>query len=89
MKVTRKNKDPNILSNFEVYKLLNELKSGSGTQGHSSNLATIVYETSHYLQDEPCSKQTASNIDRMLTYLDQFSCPVDKNGKTDDRQQCA
>ncbi|RZF37787.1 hypothetical protein LSTR_LSTR007149 [Laodelphax striatellus] len=81
MKVLRKNKDAHILSNFEVFKLLNELKTSSGTQGHSSNLATIVYETSHYLQDEPCGKQNAASIDKMLTHLDQFPVQLTKMEK--------
>ncbi|XP_060704034.1 DNA-directed RNA polymerase III subunit RPC9 [Hemiscyllium ocellatum] len=67
-------KDANaaMLSNYEVFKLLTDLKEQrkeSGNKKHSAgqqNLNTIMYETLKYLSKTPCKHQTPEIVTTFL-----------------------
>ncbi|XP_020369721.1 DNA-directed RNA polymerase III subunit RPC9 isoform X1 [Rhincodon typus] len=67
-------KDANaaMLSNYEVFKLLTDLKEQrkeSGNKKHSAgqqNLNTIMYETLKYLSKTPCKHQTPEIVTKFL-----------------------
>ncbi|KAG9265685.1 DNA-directed RNA polymerase III subunit RPC9 [Astyanax mexicanus] len=64
-----------MLSNFEVYQLLIELKEKRKEMvknKHSTgqqNLNTIMYETLKYLSKMPCSHQSPENVKDFLTAM--------------------
>ncbi|KAM4619988.1 DNA-directed RNA polymerase III subunit RPC9 [Polymixia lowei] len=70
-------KDSNaaMLSNFEVFKLLTDLKEqrkDSGKNKHSTgqqNLNTIMYETLKYLSKTPCSRQSQEIVNEFLSTM--------------------
>ncbi|XP_072301593.1 DNA-directed RNA polymerase III subunit RPC9 [Eucyclogobius newberryi] len=64
-----------MLSNFEIFKLLTDLKEqrkDSGKNKHSvgqQNLNTIMYETLKYLSKTPCSRQSPEIVKEFLTTM--------------------
>ncbi|KAM7148011.1 DNA-directed RNA polymerase III subunit RPC9 isoform 1-T1 [Molossus nigricans] len=70
-------KDANsaLLSNYEVFQLLTDLKEQrkeSGKNKHSSgqqNLNTITYETLKYISKTPCSHQSPEIVREFLTAM--------------------
>lgn len=61
-----------LLSNFEVYQLLQEARTQCKKQPkkeQKKNLATVVYETSKYLDSTPCKSQTVDCVQRFLMRL--------------------
>uniref|UniRef100_A0A4W5LLT3 DNA-directed RNA polymerase III subunit RPC9 n=1 Tax=Hucho hucho TaxID=62062 RepID=A0A4W5LLT3_9TELE len=64
-----------MLSNYEVYQLLTDLKQqrkDSGKNKHSAgqqNLNTIMYETLKYLSKTPCSRQNPETVKNFLTTM--------------------
>ncbi|XP_037324408.1 DNA-directed RNA polymerase III subunit RPC9 isoform X3 [Pungitius pungitius] len=64
-----------MLSNYEVFKLLTDLKEqrkDSGKNKHSAgqqNLNTIMYETLKYLSKTPSSRQTPEIVKEFLTAM--------------------
>ncbi|XKL67598.1 hypothetical protein PGB90_003089 [Kerria lacca] len=74
-----KNPQTAFLSNYEVLSLINEMKPTSFTVNQeASQFATIMYETSHYLQDFPCINQNPDKIHRLMTTLKDFPIPLTK-----------
>lgn len=68
-----KNNKAALLCNYEVLRLLNELKDqSSGPTQANSQLATILYETSHYLQDSVANTQDASYVQGIMEALRDF-----------------
>jgi len=64
-----------LLSNFEVHQLLQEARTLCKKQPkkqQKKNLATIVYETTKYLDSTPCKSQTSDNVQRLLTRLKEW-----------------
>nr|XP_020455365.1 DNA-directed RNA polymerase III subunit RPC9 [Monopterus albus] len=70
-----KNASAAMLSNFEVFKLLTDLKEqrkDSGRNKHSigqQNLNTIMYETLKYLSKTPCSRQSPEIVKEFLVTM--------------------
>ncbi|CAL1573161.1 unnamed protein product [Knipowitschia caucasica] len=70
-----KNANAAMLSNFEIFKLLTDLKEQrkeSGKNKHSigqQNLNTIMYETLKYLSQTPCSRQSPDIVKEFLTTM--------------------
>ncbi|XP_030294973.1 DNA-directed RNA polymerase III subunit RPC9 [Sparus aurata] len=70
-----KNANAAMLSNYEVFKLLTDLKEqrkDSGKNKHSAgqqNLNTIMYETLKYLSKMPCSRQSPDIVKDFLTTM--------------------
>uniref|UniRef100_A0A3Q2XQY1 DNA-directed RNA polymerase III subunit RPC9 n=1 Tax=Hippocampus comes TaxID=109280 RepID=A0A3Q2XQY1_HIPCM len=68
----RKNANAAMLSNYEVFQLLTDLKEekkDSGKGKHSTgqqNLNTIMYETLKYLSKTPCGRQSPEMVDAFL-----------------------
>ncbi|KAI1902851.1 hypothetical protein AGOR_G00020430 [Albula goreensis] len=70
-------KDANaaMLSNYEVFQLLTDLKEQrkeSGKSKHSAgqqNLNTVMYETLKYLSKMPCSHQTPETVKEFLNAM--------------------
>ncbi|KAM6907835.1 DNA-directed RNA polymerase III subunit RPC9 [Xenentodon cancila] len=64
-----------MLSNYEVFKLLTDLKEqrkDSGKSKHSNgqqDLNTIMYETLKYLSKMPCSRQSPEIVKEFLTIM--------------------
>ncbi|XP_045895850.1 DNA-directed RNA polymerase III subunit RPC9 isoform X2 [Micropterus dolomieu] len=64
-----------MLSNYEVFKLLTDLKEQrkeSGKNKHSTgqqNLNTIMYETLKHLSKAPCSRQSPEIVKDFLTTM--------------------
>ncbi|XP_065200621.1 uncharacterized protein LOC135831788 [Planococcus citri] len=74
-----KNPQAAILSNYEVLSLINDVKSANvPTTQEATQLATILYETSHYLQELPCNEQDESKINDMMNLLKDFKPPLTK-----------
>ncbi|XP_046995445.1 DNA-directed RNA polymerase III subunit RPC9 isoform X2 [Schistocerca americana] len=61
-----------ILSNYEVWILLQEIRGKKQHSNAFGQLATITYETTRYLQDTPCSQQTPEIIENFLRALEPF-----------------
>ncbi|KAF7663553.1 hypothetical protein LDENG_00207990 [Lucifuga dentata] len=70
-----KNANAAMLSNYEVFKLLTDLKEqrkDSGKTKHSTsqqNLNTIMYETLKYLSKMPCSRQSPEVVMEFLSTM--------------------
>uniref|UniRef100_A0A672ZSA0 DNA-directed RNA polymerase III subunit RPC9 n=1 Tax=Sphaeramia orbicularis TaxID=375764 RepID=A0A672ZSA0_9TELE len=70
-----KNANAAMLSNYEIFKLLTDLKEqrkDSGKNKHSAgqqNLNTIMYETLKYLSKTPCSRQSPEIVKEFLTTM--------------------
>ncbi|XP_076024413.1 DNA-directed RNA polymerase III subunit RPC9 [Genypterus blacodes] len=70
-----KNANAAMLSNYEVFKLLTDLKEQrkeSGKTKHSTsqqNLNTIMYETLKYLSKTPSSRQSPEILKQFLTTM--------------------
>ncbi|XP_029375331.1 DNA-directed RNA polymerase III subunit RPC9 isoform X3 [Echeneis naucrates] len=70
-----KNANAAMLSNYEVFKLLTDLKEkrkDSGRNKHSvgqQNLNTITYETLKHLSNTPCSRQSPEIVKEFLTTM--------------------
>ncbi|XP_077360941.1 DNA-directed RNA polymerase III subunit RPC9 [Festucalex cinctus] len=70
-----KNANAAMLSNYEVYQLLTDLKEqkkDSGKSKHSAgqqNLNTIMYETLKYLSNTPCSRQRPEMVQAFLSTM--------------------
>ncbi|XP_018903738.1 DNA-directed RNA polymerase III subunit RPC9 isoform X2 [Bemisia tabaci] len=80
MEVT--NSSAALLCNYEVLTYLNELKSKAQTaQEKNSHLATILYETSHYLTDSLNNAPRIANIPEFLTDLLSFPVALTKEEK--------
>ncbi|KAG9492606.1 hypothetical protein GDO78_000877 [Eleutherodactylus coqui] len=64
-----------LLSNFEVFQLLTDLKAQQrdGRKNKNSvgqqNLNTIMYETLKYLSNSPCQRQNPEMVKEFLTAL--------------------
>uniref|UniRef100_A0A3B3ZR81 DNA-directed RNA polymerase III subunit RPC9 n=1 Tax=Periophthalmus magnuspinnatus TaxID=409849 RepID=A0A3B3ZR81_9GOBI len=73
--ISRKNANAAMLSNYEIFKLLTDLKEqrkDSGKNKHSAgqqNLNTIMYETLKYLSKSPCSRQSPEIVKEFLTTM--------------------
>lgn len=71
----RKDANAAMLSNYEVFQLLTDLKEqrkASGKKTHSTgqqNLNTIMYETLKYLSKTPCSMQSPEVMKDFLTTM--------------------
>uniref|UniRef100_A0A8C7XGS4 DNA-directed RNA polymerase III subunit RPC9 n=1 Tax=Oryzias sinensis TaxID=183150 RepID=A0A8C7XGS4_9TELE len=71
----RKNANAAMLSNYEVFKLLTDLKEqrkDAGKSKHSlgqQDLNTIMYETLKYLSKTPCSRQSPEIVREFLTTM--------------------
>ncbi|XP_031712754.1 DNA-directed RNA polymerase III subunit RPC9 isoform X1 [Anarrhichthys ocellatus] len=67
----RKNANAAMLSNYEVFKLLTDLKEQRKDSGKSKqqNLNTITFETLKYLSKTPCSRQTPEIVKEFLTTM--------------------
>ncbi|XP_007894813.1 DNA-directed RNA polymerase III subunit RPC9 [Callorhinchus milii] len=67
-----KDANASMLSNYEVFKLLTDLKEQrkeSGSKKHSTgqqNLNTIMYETLKYLSKTPCGHQSPEILNEFL-----------------------
>ncbi|KAM9781365.1 DNA-directed RNA polymerase III subunit RPC9 [Syngnathus typhle] len=70
-----KNANAAMLSNYEVFQLLTDLKQekkDSGKSKHSAgqqNLNTIMYETLKYLSQTPCSRQHPEMLKAFLSTM--------------------
>ncbi|KAK3736317.1 hypothetical protein QZH41_020779 [Actinostola sp. cb2023] len=67
-----------MLSNYEVYKLLQEAEKKTTSKSksikkHQVNLATISYEARKYLEKTPCKYQNAQVIEDFLKALAPFN----------------
>jgi len=66
-----------VLSNFEVFSLLNDIQQGTNDQKKPNkflqNLATISYETIKYLEKTPCNLQNSEVIGKFMTALKPFN----------------
>lgn len=59
-----------LLSNYEVFSILKDAKQ---SKKHShQNVATIVYETSTYLDKTPCAQQSEECVKKFLEALREF-----------------
>ncbi|XP_061658563.1 DNA-directed RNA polymerase III subunit RPC9 [Syngnathoides biaculeatus] len=70
-----KNANAAMLSNYEVFQLLTDLKEQkkeSGRSKHSAgqqNLNTVMYETLKYLSKTPCSRQSPEMVKVFLSTM--------------------
>uniref|UniRef100_A0A1B6L291 DNA-directed RNA polymerase III subunit RPC9 n=1 Tax=Graphocephala atropunctata TaxID=36148 RepID=A0A1B6L291_9HEMI len=78
-----KNINAASLCNHEVLHLLNILKEEPQEQNAppNSHLATIYYETSHFLQDGGFGDQTSGMVSNMLLALKEFPVALTKEEK--------
>lgn len=60
-----------MLSNYEVFTHLQKIKESK--KKHRGQLATITYETLHYLEETPCKDQTPQSISECLKALEPFN----------------
>lgn len=62
-----------FLSNYEVMQILQQLKDATQKKHkRESSLATVTYETVHYLQDTECKNQSAECIQKFLIAMKSF-----------------
>ncbi|XP_045157076.1 DNA-directed RNA polymerase III subunit RPC9-like [Mercenaria mercenaria] len=68
-----KNDKSAMLSNYEVLNLLSDMHKGQSKQSKlQTNLATISYEITHYLENSACSKQSPELLANFIKALDRF-----------------
>ncbi|XP_060557248.1 DNA-directed RNA polymerase III subunit RPC9-like [Ruditapes philippinarum] len=68
-----KNEKAAMLSNYEVLNLLNDMHKGQSKQSKlQTNLATISYEITHYLEQSACSQQSPEIIANFMKALESF-----------------
>ncbi|XP_053389810.1 DNA-directed RNA polymerase III subunit RPC9-like [Mercenaria mercenaria] len=68
-----KNDKSAMLSNYEVLNLLSDMHKGQSKQSKlQTNLATISYEITHYLENSACSKQSPELVANFIKTLDRF-----------------
>ncbi|EEB14701.1 conserved hypothetical protein [Pediculus humanus corporis] len=74
--------NPNALqlSNFEVFNLLRQIK-GQHKKNSQSQLATITYETTKYLEDKPCASQSEESVQQYLKAFLEHQIPLSKAEK--------
>ncbi|CAH1645859.1 unnamed protein product [Spodoptera littoralis] len=59
-----------FLCNYEVMQILQQLKDSTQKKHkREGSLATVTYETVHYLQDTDCKKQNPASIKKFLDGL--------------------
>lgn len=76
-----KNSRSALLSNYEVYSLLKEVKcelKQKDKSQKSSGLSTVVYQTLKYLEGLPCRSQSSEAIAQFLTELKRREMKVEK-----------
>ncbi|CAH0701569.1 unnamed protein product [Spodoptera exigua] len=62
-----------FLCNYEVMQILQQLKDSTQKKHkREGSLATVTYETVHYLQDTDCKKQNPQCIKKFLEALKNF-----------------
>lgn len=62
-----------FLCNFEVMQILQQLKDNTQKKHkREGSLATVTYETVHYLQGTECKTQNAQSIQKFLEAMKQF-----------------
>ncbi|XP_049867607.1 DNA-directed RNA polymerase III subunit RPC9-like [Pectinophora gossypiella] len=62
-----------FLCNYEVMQILQELKDNTQKKHkREGSLATVTYETVHYLQDTECKNQSAQAIQNFLEAMKKF-----------------
>uniref|UniRef100_A0A2A4IZ51 DNA-directed RNA polymerase III subunit RPC9 n=1 Tax=Heliothis virescens TaxID=7102 RepID=A0A2A4IZ51_HELVI len=62
-----------FLCNFEVMQILQQLKDSTQKKHkREGSLATVTYETVHYLQDTDCKKQNPQSIQNFLEAMKKF-----------------
>ncbi|CAH0604946.1 unnamed protein product [Chrysodeixis includens] len=61
------------LCNSEVMEMLQKLKDTTQKKHKREGyLATVIYETLHYLQDTECKNQTAESVEKFLKAMKKF-----------------
>ncbi|XP_027469129.1 DNA-directed RNA polymerase III subunit RPC9 isoform X2 [Zalophus californianus] len=88
-------KDANsaLLSNYEVFQLLTDLKEQrkeSGKNKHSSgqqNLNTITYETLKYISKTPCRHQSPEIVREFLTAMKSHKLTKERHTTKEGTQQ--
>ncbi|XP_072944229.1 DNA-directed RNA polymerase III subunit RPC9 [Epargyreus clarus] len=62
-----------FLSNYEVMRILQQLKDNTQKKHkREGSLATVTYETVHYLQDTECKNQSPESIHKFLDAMKNF-----------------
>ncbi|CAH2237382.1 DNA-directed RNA polymerase III subunit RPC9-like isoform X1 [Pararge aegeria] len=62
-----------FLCNYEVMQILQKLKDNTQKKHkREGSLATVTYETVHYLQDTECKNQSAESIQKFLEAMKGF-----------------
>ncbi|CAH0406291.1 unnamed protein product [Chilo suppressalis] len=62
-----------FLCNFEVMQILQQLKDSTQKKHkREGSLATVTYETVHYLQNSDCKHQNAQSIEKFLEAMKPF-----------------
>ena len=71
------NENSAMLSNYEMYTLLNDIQTGQNSQKkpskHQKHLATISYSTLKYLEKTPCKEQSPEVISKFMQALGPFN----------------
>ncbi|KAI4482546.1 hypothetical protein M0804_008399 [Polistes exclamans] len=62
-----------LLSNYEVFDMLQSMKSNKKQKMIQNQLATITYQTIRYLEETPCKKQTPEKIRKYLEAMKSFN----------------
>lgn len=62
-----------LLSNYEVFDMLQSMKSNKKQKMTQNQLATITYQTIRYLEETPCKKQTPEKIRKYLEAMKPFN----------------
>lgn len=62
-----------LLSNYEVFDMLQNMKSNKKQKMTQNQLATITYQTIRYLEETPCKKQTPEKIRKYLEAVKPFN----------------
>ncbi|NP_001040237.1 calcitonin gene-related peptide-receptor component protein [Bombyx mori] len=62
-----------FLCNYEVMQILQKLKDNTHKKHkREASLATVTYETVHYLQDTECKNQSAQKIQKFLEAMKKY-----------------
>ncbi|CAK1581520.1 unnamed protein product [Parnassius mnemosyne] len=62
-----------FLCNYEVMQILQQLKDSTQKKHkREGSLATVTYETVHYLQDTECKNQSEQSIQKFLEAIKKF-----------------